>query len=588
MPIMAGAPDMSWTQTRGLSRDPNLTEGLEARLADPLWMLNRQRQFGALQGEDAASPVQVHIETEEALVDKIQLGKEDFTDLDSDAPPIEPFVEADPVAQTPGWERARIEAALDLLARMPDGLADELRHRLQEDSPLDLPKLGDRVLDRLRLRAFDPELVQRKGRKAFGDHVGSITTDQAARTAAGVAFDAWVAMLSDRFIRPKVGGGLWADRRFDYSFTLRASKRDANLVAKGYDGGRFDWYSVDIESPKESAFQPKKGTPTDPLVTRMRYPGMPSRRFWDFEDYRVNFGGMELGLSGLPQTLLVEFATIYSDDWYVAPLRVPTGSMSRVTKVQVRDVFGDKRDVQSAAQKDGEGRSWRFFELTGDKSVGVGSVAPWLYMPRVVTGGHEGKPVEEVSLRRDEAANLAWAIETKIETAASKPLNRATLWARARAELAAIAPPTDLPSLDEDDWVYLLETQSPPYWVPFAPGINAKGYPNGRLDRRRLSAWERWPAEFRRLAGPQSMMIAPGGAFSIDEATLPRSGLVLTRSYQVARRPDGRVMVWATRRKRPAGTELSGTREVDLLMDIHGQPLDQPVTRKAGNRGGSS
>ena len=37
---------MSWKRLESATVDPALTEGLEARVADPLWMLARQWQTG--------------------------------------------------------------------------------------------------------------------------------------------------------------------------------------------------------------------------------------------------------------------------------------------------------------------------------------------------------------------------------------------------------------------------------------------------------------------------------------------------------------------------------------------------------------
>ena len=46
---------MSWRRLEGTNVDPEMTEGLSARLADPLWALARQWQVGEFHGEDAAS-----------------------------------------------------------------------------------------------------------------------------------------------------------------------------------------------------------------------------------------------------------------------------------------------------------------------------------------------------------------------------------------------------------------------------------------------------------------------------------------------------------------------------------------------------
>ena len=53
---------VTWFRLEGSSRDPELTEGLTACVADPLWTLARQLQVGEFHGEDAASPILVEAE----------------------------------------------------------------------------------------------------------------------------------------------------------------------------------------------------------------------------------------------------------------------------------------------------------------------------------------------------------------------------------------------------------------------------------------------------------------------------------------------------------------------------------------------
>ena len=43
----------------GRSRDANNESGLEMRIADALWMLGRQWQFGEFRGEDNGSPINI-------------------------------------------------------------------------------------------------------------------------------------------------------------------------------------------------------------------------------------------------------------------------------------------------------------------------------------------------------------------------------------------------------------------------------------------------------------------------------------------------------------------------------------------------
>lgn len=568
---------MSWTQLRGLPRNAGLAEGLEARIADPLWMLARQRQFGALRGEDAGSPVQVEISHTATQVDEIRADKETWSALDKAALPVEPFVEADPVQNGPAGLRCKVEAAMDFLARCPASARAVLRRLLQDAFPLEASELvRDRMLSLVAARAFDPEDFIEAGLRKLSGELERLEVSEKDIEAIGGAFDIWSKAQGARFVSPKMPGGFWSAQRMAYGFDLRASNNDARLSFTSYDGTRFDWYQATISSPDDKAFGPSEKPETEkPLVSRVRYPGMPSRRFWDFEDRRVNFGGLEAGIADLPQLLLVEFATVYSDDWYVAPLRVPAGALDRIEKVTAWDVFGGDRGIGPAAALDGEKRTWRFFELTGDGSAAPGrEMSPWLYVPRVVSAGHQSAAVEEVELRRDEAANLAWGIERKVESAAARAFDRDMAWAQIRATLAEMEAAPEGEGL-EGAWRYVLETETPGHWVPFAPTA-AKGWPDGGLERRRVSLWARWPERLKALAGPRGEMLAPTGPLTIDEAALPRGGLVLTRHYQSARGPDGRLLIWAGRRRRPAGPGPASGRETDLLLTPEGRPVDGP------------
>src|SRR6266702_4506349 len=64
----------AWTrlEPQSVSGDPR--PGLEARIHDPLWMLTRQWQLGEFQGEDAGSPIAVHVSGTSWPIDAWQPG----------------------------------------------------------------------------------------------------------------------------------------------------------------------------------------------------------------------------------------------------------------------------------------------------------------------------------------------------------------------------------------------------------------------------------------------------------------------------------------------------------------------------------
>ena len=72
----------------------------------------------------------------------------------------------------------------------------------------------------------------------------------------------------------------------------------------------------------------------------------------------------------------------------------------------------------------------------------------------------QSAPVEEVALLRDEAANLGWAAELRVESPAGRTIDRA---ARARAAMTPPEPPA------QDAWRYRLSVPVPEHLVPLVP-----------------------------------------------------------------------------------------------------------------------
>ena len=99
-----GARLMSKTyliRTEARSTSGDLAPGLAARIADPLWLLGRQWQFGELLGDDAGSPVGIELAAESAQISR--------------------FVRADQTAGTP-YDPAQLP--LDALAGDPIRVAE--------------------------------------------------------------------------------------------------------------------------------------------------------------------------------------------------------------------------------------------------------------------------------------------------------------------------------------------------------------------------------------------------------------------------------------------------------------------------------
>ena len=96
---------------------------------------------------------------------------------------------------------------------------------------------------------------------------------------------------------------------------------------------------------------------------------MPASRWWAFEERDVHFGDIAAAPGDLGRLLLADYVTVYGNDWYSIPLRLPLGTLSRVLDLRVHDTMGRRpTSVGHAAllddRKPGQ-RAFRLYELDG-------------------------------------------------------------------------------------------------------------------------------------------------------------------------------------------------------------------------------
>jgi hypothetical protein len=110
--------------------------------------------------------------------------------------------------------------------------------------------------------------------------------------------------------------------------------------------------------------------------------------------------------------------------------------------------------------------------------------------------------------------------------------------------------------------IYGLATTVPDNWVPLVP---VKGKDGMRLERGKLlrvdQTWQFVKAEGR-ILNPEVKTSERVGIF---EEEIPREGVRITRSYQLARWYDGSTHLWLGRRKRVGRGEGSSGLRFDTL-----------------------
>jgi hypothetical protein len=544
---------MTWSRLEGTSVDAALTEGAEARIADPLWSIGRQWQVGELTGDDAASPVLVECEIRFTPITRFQPGPPGgggpAVPRGMLGVPIETAVEREGVRDGPASARLSAEAGLQLLrtldrAGAPPAARTELRARFPIALPPDdgLDPHGREELELLAAGSFDAAALA-----ADLDAGAPTGIDALERGRPRAVLQTWLAWYAGQFSEPADGSGSWEPRRMEYRFAMSAcpaAGQEVVLEAGEYPGGRLEWDAFDVGGGR-----PPLGAPPEAhtrslrtLASPARVAGQAASRWWQVEDGDVWLGDLSTGALDLTRAALAAFEMSFADDWFVIPCRLPAGIIARVERLEVRDTFGDRHRIRSCAELDGPGRVWRFFELSGDRSADAAKTddreAPWLLLPPTLAGVVESRPVEEVLFLRDELANLGWAAELSVESAAGRPIDREAI-ARAQRE------PPPVPAADA--WGYRLATTVLSNQVPLVP-VRRDG--ELFLQRGRLAtAADGGDVE---TSGALGIVLEPGRALLIEDGEVPATGMRVTRTWQMARAADGGVVCWMGRRKTSA------------------------------------
>jgi hypothetical protein len=558
----------TWSRIEPEIAGPDPAPALQARVFDPAWLLGRQWQLGELGGEDAASPAWVRLRVASAPLTRARPGDaEDTVPLPPGAP-LEPFVEAEGGSPVPDWRDAA-EAGAHFLSVLTASGLERLAPDFVDEYPLPDPatvpdRAGRAWLRLFRRRSFDGAALRRAAHEAAegtGDAVALPARPRAGTSGPALleALRRWLAWYPE----PPGAGAAWQPERLEYRFQAAAPAPDGTelvLEAPDYQGGRLDWPAFravpDVALGAADDAEPERIVRTA-LPAPVTYPGMPANRWWEFEDARVWFGGVETEAGDLARMLLVGFATVYGNDWFLAPVELEPGAVARVEALVVVDTFGQATLVEPtelARPGPAPDRRWRMFHVDG--------VAPGtLVVPSVSAGGLEGRPVEEVVLLRDETANMAFAVERKVTGPAGNPIDRHERWrARLAEEQLAAAPDgggepgaaaeRDLPS-------YRLANDVPDHWIPLVPV--ATGRRSIRLERGTVVTGD------GRTFPPEGRLLEPERPLAFPEEELPRSGLAVTRSWQLARDASGATHAWVGRRTRPGRGEGSSGLAFDEL-----------------------
>ena len=565
-----------WTRLEARPRSEDFDIALEARVRDAAWMLARQWQVGEFQADDAGSAVGARLEMDVAPVNRYRPGPQRPPQpYDLDEIPLEALVEQETVLEADQLDlRFAAEAGFYFMRLLKDrGLEVQYRAAYLERYPLSAPEGTDadsrRFIAVMTGRAPNGMALEHDLRSAFQTDPDTLPADPLIDggdqlDVLGAARE-WLAWWDDLYLEPTEGQSAWVPEKFEYQFSVSAPSDNGEVVlsAGEYYTGHLDWYAFDIEPDDRLGGEPGPGA-SETVVravvpTSVDFDGMPAPRWWEFEDGRVDLGRVEAAPEDLARLLLLEFALVYGNDWLMIPVRLGVGSLCQIRSLVVTDTFGEQVDVPPSALPADGAASWGMYYLAQSGRSLAHRMGPdelYFFLPPTLATNLESPPLEEVVLVRDEMANLAWAIERKVQGPTGRAVDRFEEYQeRQRGQEAPERTP-----IDGAEVAYRLASTVPDHWIPLVPVRTGNDQRSIALQRGAMLD----PNTGEGML-PLGQFLTPNQRLIIDDEEVPRVGLRVSRSYQHTRWTNGASLLWIGRKKNAGRGEGSSGLRFDSI-----------------------
>ena len=470
-----------WQRLEPQCRSDDITRSLQAQVRDPAWMLTRQWQMGEFAAEDAGSPIKTSLMTTKTKITRYHCSgmPSPFIEVPKEKP-LEALVEQESVITVENSWRFRIQAgqrfAREIRKKLTPESAEKILSLLKNPTIAGIKptELDDSHLDS-RSRAFLLTIVGLKPpsdeecRTLNGAVLLSMTepqlsailgseyendgTKQEILDAILEAIERLKTWAENLFSRPSDENcKTWQSKRMEYEFSVSAPevtgevKGQKVLVSREYDGSDLDWFDFslhpsreytlgdpELENEEEADFPESTSEPIESIPTNLTFYGCPNHRFWRFEDAKTDFGALTLDKVDLSKLLVMDFALIQSNDWFVIPYEMEIGSFCRIDSLTVTDVFGEEKSIRPAKAV-GRGIGWNPWDIFSisvepDKSATEVNLYSslktdaFIFIPPSLGSKDENFSVEEVRFLRDEIANMVWGVEFMIQNNLGEPVS---------------------------------------------------------------------------------------------------------------------------------------------------------------------
>jgi hypothetical protein len=556
----------TWNRLEPRPRAADISASVRAEIRDPAWLLGRQWQLGEFAGEDAGAPAFVDVAWRTADLRTWTAGSVTGT-FDGTSP-----LEKQPLSEGFGDDRAMavelghvffrvlsdVYGTTSVPAAVRSAFVAAVPLKLEQGTTFNSLEDSTRQLQLVAAgRAVDGVLLMPMAQAATVPAAITNQTDINNVKTAYPLFLAWIARVYGSI--GTAAPPAWDPQHLDNTFTVKAGPSGAptaTLTATPDADGRLEWSSFDLSSQTSDPFAGTTAVPPLRMApTHVRMPGMPSNRYWDFEDGDVALPDVDVTRRDLQKLLVLDFALVHGVDWFVFPLKIGVGKIARLDSLVVRDVFGVRTTINRAddVAKLPSTSRWTMYSV-GQPGAGLASftIVPPSAGPALVYG-----PVlEEVRFARDEMANMAWAIERATESRMGERRDGSERDAAADAATAPTTPPGDVdPTVPLK---YQIESKVPINWIPLVAVPDLARPPAIQLQKARVL---RPGATATPVAVPPVGRILNPEPYFLPEEEIPRAGLRIERVVYRSRWIDGSAHLWVARRRTGgAGETQSGLR----------------------------
>ncbi|MFG2874548.1 hypothetical protein ACGFYU_05965 [Streptomyces sp. NPDC048337] len=594
-----------WNRLEGRPRTADFAAALRAEIRDPLWLLTRQWQLGEFRGSDAGSPVTATYSVAAAPPTRYRPPTGPVEPLADDRP-LESVAERRPLPFRFGTDPVSFDLRLamghrwlKLIRGLRLAAAEDFRGQYVTRYPVTLPDPEDpadtarvahpevwATLQAAAGRQMDGYLLYRylkdaPAHRASDGIVNAAHIHYPELDAFGREFTAWFDTLIDQ----PAGAPAWDPARLEHRFSVAAATPDGErvLTAPEYPGGELDWHAFSVDDHGRLGGTAPAPAPVHRTVfpTPVRFSGMPLPRWWAVEDGRTNFAAVRPDSTDLARLIFLEFALVYSNDWYQLPCDLPSGTLASVRGLSVTDVFGTKLWITPAPMDTGdESRRWTMFSLDPVEvpDVPAGGQPPSpppvhrqaLLLPPGAPTVAEGPVLEEVLLVRDEQANLVWGLEQTVRTATGEPRRGSEMSAESTAHRLRLHHPPQPDGPPRAPVAYRAMNSVPEHWIPFIAVHTGENHRSVRLQRAAMPhAVDRAPVRPRTELLREGLDVPAQSrtrSYYVNEEEVPQAGSRLTVAFNRTRGQDGRVTVWLSARRNAGRGEASSGLAFDHLI----------------------